>query len=1233
MNKTNFRLLKIISIFLISFCQESLSAQCLPTDVDSDNDGICDALDVCPNSVYNVDVNNDGSCLPADIVINEILTANYGSITNLYDEDGDSPDFIELFNTTNSAIDLGNWMLMDEGEKWIFPSGVSIAANGYLTIWASGKDKSTSQLHTNFKLSSEGEYLGLYDDQKNLVFEFGAKYPTQYNRLSYGINGNGQFNYFDTPTLNNANGAGYLGRVASPTANLGRGFYDTSIVETLTCSDTNATIRYTIDGTPVTSTSSIYTSSITIDPDSSGVVTLRAKAFRSGYSSSDEISFSYVFPSYMFNGNYYEGISDLPVISIQTDDQTFPECEGYDLEMVCDKEPMIVDWIEKDSLGNNKEGFSAYAGVNVFGETTTAWYKRNFRIHFDATYNEKYLKYPIFETYPSGENEPAEKFRKIELRGNYYEGINYGETGISEQWINSLRIELGELAPHSVYINVFVNGVYKGIYSLRERFDHNFYESYTDVDSKDINALKADYREPWNYIVANGSTNTWETMMDDALNNGENTYQTYKNILNPSSVLSQVAIESMVDEYGEKEFRIVGSDTDPDAPYRVISSDISDFIFNWEWNVGVPGAYDGDALLPFFYNWLDDPEFEQELLEFAAKHFCGAGALTVDRSKARMNEWKSILAPVADAELAFGYEDRDYTYTATTIANRIASWEEEVDYDLNLLNDLADMRTAWETAGLFQGCDLRPVVLDTEHQISEINLPTSYVVEAFDPDGDAMTFSAVSGLPPGLNVNSTTGEISGIPTQLGTYDVKLKIEDSNNKWRYQYFTWNVINLNAQSGGQLVINEIHYNPLDSILPNGGRIDDDNFEFIELKNIGTADVVLQGKVFTKGIDLEIEDPLTVEPNGFVVFAKDSCWFFEKYGFFPDAVYKDKLDNGGEFLKLKSPYKEVLDSLTYDDQFGWDTIPDGSRYSLALIDGDLDNALASSWSAQAVFTTPREENIFPCVGACGFVINDLHVMIQGPANQMNGDWNMNAALAQFGLLPQTDPYANLVQFQHINNNFEPELTNDEILSSNITLPIVDWVFIELRSANDPANVISTRSALLRSDGRVVNIEGQNIIDFGTDIPIENYHVAVRHRNHLGVMTSNPIDFSADNVTLDFTDPNLETWGQNAQVYLDANTRAMWAGNANMDHQIIYQGAGADNNEAFFAILSATENTQQNINFILTNYTPSDCQLDSKVIFQGAENDNNLRFFNILSHPQNPLVNLNFIIEEQLP
>jgi len=86
------------------------------------------------------------SVAKAQIVINEV---SVGNSTVLQDEDGDFPDWIELYNNSASSVDLMNYGISDETSnlyKWIFPS-TSIAANSYLTIMASGKDRGLSFDH------------------------------------------------------------------------------------------------------------------------------------------------------------------------------------------------------------------------------------------------------------------------------------------------------------------------------------------------------------------------------------------------------------------------------------------------------------------------------------------------------------------------------------------------------------------------------------------------------------------------------------------------------------------------------------------------------------------------------------------------------------------------------------------------------------------------------------------------------------------------------------------------------------------------------------------------------------------------------------------------------------------------------------------------------------------------------------------------------------------------------
>ena len=119
-------------------------------------------------------------------VINEFLALNKSTI---YDEDGQSSDWIEIFNPNQSAVNLEGYYLTNDSnnlEKWRFPN-VSIAEGEYLIVFASGKDRDNGELHTNFKISKLGGYLGLVDpDGKAVVSEF-AEFPVQFENFSYGI--------------------------------------------------------------------------------------------------------------------------------------------------------------------------------------------------------------------------------------------------------------------------------------------------------------------------------------------------------------------------------------------------------------------------------------------------------------------------------------------------------------------------------------------------------------------------------------------------------------------------------------------------------------------------------------------------------------------------------------------------------------------------------------------------------------------------------------------------------------------------------------------------------------------------------------------------------------------------------------------------------------------------------------------------------------------------------------
>ena len=74
-----------------------------------------------------------------NIRINEVVSSN----STYFDEDGDSPDWIELHNSGSQNVSLHNWSLSDDLAdltKWVFPN-MTLAPDQYALLWASSKDR------------------------------------------------------------------------------------------------------------------------------------------------------------------------------------------------------------------------------------------------------------------------------------------------------------------------------------------------------------------------------------------------------------------------------------------------------------------------------------------------------------------------------------------------------------------------------------------------------------------------------------------------------------------------------------------------------------------------------------------------------------------------------------------------------------------------------------------------------------------------------------------------------------------------------------------------------------------------------------------------------------------------------------------------------------------------------------------------------------------------------------
>ncbi|HYV31426.1 MAG TPA: lamin tail domain-containing protein, partial [Candidatus Binatia bacterium] len=255
-----------------------------------------------------------------DLVINEILASNTSGLRDpvATPEDPDPLPWIELYNRGTNSIDLAGWSLSDdpaEPGQWVFPAK-SILPGQYLVVFASGLNlksvTGTNRLHTNFKLSRTGEFLGLYsaDSPRRFVSGFAPKYPEQRNDKSYGYDTAGNLRFFDTPTPGAPNGTSSILGVVEPVHfSTPRGHFTQPFDLTLSCPTPGALIRYTTNGREPTETASqVYLGPVRL----TNTILLRAAAFRTNLLPSRIITHSYFF-------NLPASIRSLPTVSIVTD--------------------------------------------------------------------------------------------------------------------------------------------------------------------------------------------------------------------------------------------------------------------------------------------------------------------------------------------------------------------------------------------------------------------------------------------------------------------------------------------------------------------------------------------------------------------------------------------------------------------------------------------------------------------------------------------------------------------------------------------------------------------------------------------------------------------------------------------------------------------------------------------------------------------------------------------------
>jgi len=295
--------------------------------------------------------------------LNEVVSNNKAS---LVDEDGDTPDWIEVRNTGAATIDLAQWRLSDGVDSWTFPDE-ALSGGATRLVFASNKDRriAGAPLHANFKLAANGENLTLFRPDGTVADAFDP-IPALLEDEAYGVPaGGGDPTWLAQPSPNAAN-AGAAGKVVFSAR--GKLFAGTQFV-TLLSSVPGMTVRYTTNGSTPGSTSAIANGPIGF----SSSTVLKARGFFPNGSSGAVQTERFI----KLNDNVVSWSSDLPIVVVDTYGQTLSNADTA-------PKFSFVSVIETNALANTSlldpADYSGPSGIKIRGASSSSFPKKQYKL-------------------------------------------------------------------------------------------------------------------------------------------------------------------------------------------------------------------------------------------------------------------------------------------------------------------------------------------------------------------------------------------------------------------------------------------------------------------------------------------------------------------------------------------------------------------------------------------------------------------------------------------------------------------------------------------------------------------------------------------------------------------------------------------------------------------------------------------------------------------------------------
>ena len=442
-----------------------------------------------------------------NVVINEFMSKNEDVIE---DQDEEYSDWIELYNPTNSSIDLGGYYLSDDADslmKWTFPS-VVLGADEFLLVFASGKDMTDGELHTNFSIKSGGEDLILSTPDGSMLDFVGEQElltDQSYGRLTDGGNAWSHFTV-STPGTSNDGSILEYSLVFSQAPGQYQEAFELDIF-----SPNGVDIYYTTDGSEPKSNDNLYNGGISIesregDPNVYSEIptgassfnafpteevykinVIRARAYENGVPVSRIYTRSYMIDS---DPDRYT----LPIISLVSDPDNFFDDEigiyvpgsgyngGDETTMNCFQKGSEWERPVHIEFMNQEEGtyLTQDAGVRIHGGGSRRYAQKPLRLYARSEYGESYFNHNFFP------EKDIDEYKRLVLRAQRPSNSSFFTDEVASNLVSELDMERMAVKTHVV----FLNGEFWGIYHLRERIDEYFIEANSGADKDNLTIIE-----------------------------------------------------------------------------------------------------------------------------------------------------------------------------------------------------------------------------------------------------------------------------------------------------------------------------------------------------------------------------------------------------------------------------------------------------------------------------------------------------------------------------------------------------------------------------------------------------------------------------------------------------------------------------------------------------------------------------------------------------------------------